>query len=415
MTDIMADHDWLREDLFCIGGNAIKYSQETSGIPVTLRVTIENIEPSSEQKSDTEATTKPTETIHSNRNSFHNQAPNFTKTDSFHIWGGGAGMGLGNKNDSSGGPSSSKMMRFSMLDSGQTVEEEKLSHFFDPPTHTERVQQGGMGLGPFCLQKHVMVLGGQCGARHRIDGIEGTEVWFTLPLKYIPSSQPGVHKTQSFVLDEESQLDMVHSHSKKSGGGLGASVGHFTSQPPIIRAGSGKGTALLPLQVPPLDTYDGTGTGASSGSIGGPGSLSGPPLTVRSLFTRVSIAQATPRDQLTVLLTQQQQRVLIVDDSMAILKMMKRTLNNECPDVVVSQGKNGEEAYRQVVSSKEGFPLILTDIQMPVSDGFDFTRRVRQLEVDRGWPRQVIIGISANDQEKIRKEAYDAGMTQCIH
>ena len=145
-------------------------------------------------------------------------------------------------------------------------------------------------------------------------------MWFTLPLKYLPSSQPGAHKPQSFVLDEESQLDIVHS--------IKTTRGHSAMHtPPIIHT---EGAVLAPLQVPRIDTDGGRsgsgGGGSGSGGGGGSGSLSGPPLTVRSLFTRASITHSTPREQLNVVLSQQQQRVLIVDDSMAILKMMKRTL-----------------------------------------------------------------------------------------
>ena len=41
------------------------------------------------------------------------------------------------------------------------------------------------------------------------------------------------------------------------------------------------------------------------------------------------------------------------------------------------EAKNGEEAYERVVEAIESFELILTDIQMPICDGFEFTRKVR--------------------------------------
>ena len=42
------------------------------------------------------------------------------------------------------------------------------------------------------------------------------------------------------------------------------------------------------------------------------------------------------------------------------------------------EAKNGEEAYERVVEAVPSFELILTDIQMPICDGFEFTRKVRR-------------------------------------
>ena len=39
-----------------------------------------------------------------------------------------------------------------------------------------------MGLGLFCMSEHIKSLRGQYGARRRSDGREGTEIWFSFPL-----------------------------------------------------------------------------------------------------------------------------------------------------------------------------------------------------------------------------------------
>ena len=103
--------------------------------------------------------------------------------------------------------------------------------------------------------------------------------------------------------------------------------------------------------------------------------------------------------------------ILIVDDSVSILKMTKRAIQNECANISFMEAKNGEEAFEQVVAAFMGFELIITDIQMPICNGFDFTRKVRQLEREKGLTPKLIIGISANDQPKISIEAKESGMT----
>ena len=74
------------------------------------------------------------------------------------------------------------------------------------------------------------------------------------------------------------------------------------------------------------------------------------------------------------------------------------------------EAKNGEEAYQLVVQEYANIELIVTDIQMPICDGFEFARRVRKYEQEQGFPSKMIIGISANDQQKIAEEAKESGM-----
>ena len=102
--------------------------------------------------------------------------------------------------------------------------------------------------------------------------------------------------------------------------------------------------------------------------------------------------------------------ILLVDDSVSILKMTKRAIQNECANISLLEAKNGEEAFERVVEAFASFELIVTDIQMPICDGFQFTRRVRQLERGKGLNPKLIIGISANDQKKIADEAKESGM-----
>jgi CheY-like chemotaxis protein len=105
----------------------------------------------------------------------------------------------------------------------------------------------------------------------------------------------------------------------------------------------------------------------------------------------------------------------IVDDSVSILKMTKRAILNSHESMSFIEAKNGQEAFEQVVLLGDSFELIVTDIQMPICDGFEFTRMVRKLELEKNLPPKIIIGISANDQEKIADEAKESGMDGFMH
>ena len=86
-------------------------------------------------------------------------------------------------------------------------------------------------------------------------------------------------------------------------------------------------------------------------------------------------------------------KVLVVDDAVSILKLMTHTLKNKA-EAIVTQAKDGQQAVEEC--EKQHFDLILTDIQMPVLDGFGEARSIRAMEKERGLPRKIIVGISAN-------------------
>ena len=88
-------------------------------------------------------------------------------------------------------------------------------------------------------------------------------------------------------------------------------------------------------------------------------------------------------------------KILVVDDAVSILKLMSHTLKNKA-EAIVTQAKDGQQAVEEC--EKQHFDLILTDIQMPVLDGFGEAKCIRAMEKDRGLPRKIIVGISANTQ-----------------
>ena len=100
-------------------------------------------------------------------------------------------------------------------------------------------------------------------------------------------------------------------------------------------------------------------------------------------------------------------KILVVDDAISILKLMSHTLSNKA-QAIVTQAKDGQEAVEEC--EKQVFDLILTDIQMPVLDGFGEARHIRAREKEHNLDRKIIVGISANGQDRIAVEAEEAGM-----
>jgi CheY-like chemotaxis protein/signal transduction histidine kinase len=99
-------------------------------------------------------------------------------------------------------------------------------------------------------------------------------------------------------------------------------------------------------------------------------------------------------------------KILIVDDSALIRKTAARALKNA--GMASDVAEDGAVCLDKV--TKGDYRLILMDIQMPVMDGIESTKRIRALEHETGAPRVVIIGVSANSDSDTRNEAMAAGM-----
>jgi len=71
---------------------------------------------------------------------------------------------------------------------------------------------------------------------------------------------------------------------------------------------------------------------------------------------------------------------------------------------------HGESALEKL--SEERYAVILMDCQMPVMDGFEATRRIRDME--KGQAHQLIIAMTANTRAEDRQRCLDAGMDDFI-
>jgi two-component system, sensor histidine kinase and response regulator len=107
-------------------------------------------------------------------------------------------------------------------------------------------------------------------------------------------------------------------------------------------------------------------------------------------------------------------RVLVVEDNAVnqdvasgILKQMG------CSVVTASNGRSAVQLFAQ-----EDFDLILMDCEMPIMDGFDATRRIRDIErvmrrepdAEHSRTRTPIVALTAHALAEVRERCLDAGM-----
>jgi CheY-like chemotaxis protein len=101
--------------------------------------------------------------------------------------------------------------------------------------------------------------------------------------------------------------------------------------------------------------------------------------------------------------------VLVVDDSDINLDVTKRILELEGAQVWLAS--NGQEAFERLQAEPQAFDVVLMDVQMPVLDGHDATRRIR---LELGLSDLPIIALTAGALSSERQRAADAGMDYFI-
>jgi len=103
--------------------------------------------------------------------------------------------------------------------------------------------------------------------------------------------------------------------------------------------------------------------------------------------------------------------ILVVEDVMAnrkVISAMLKKLGRSCFCV-----ENGQEALNEIESGRAP-ECILMDCQMPVMDGFEATRRIREWEMGMQNSRIPIIALTASAFDEDRQKCLNAGMDDFI-
>lgn len=101
-----------------------------------------------------------------------------------------------------------------------------------------------------------------------------------------------------------------------------------------------------------------------------------------------------------------ERRVLLVEDNIVNQQVASAILMKSGYEVVVAE--NGKEAVD--LTEKSRYDVIIMDCQMPIMDGMEATRRIRQREDRHGLPRTPIVAITANALDGDRNACLRAGM-----
>jgi len=103
---------------------------------------------------------------------------------------------------------------------------------------------------------------------------------------------------------------------------------------------------------------------------------------------------------------QKRRRLLLAEDNPVNQEVALGILQIEGYQVTVA--KNGVEAVDAF--SKAAFDLVLMDCHMPEMDGFEATRKIREMEKQNNLKRIPIVALTANAMQQDREECLNAGM-----
>ncbi|RME85175.1 MAG: response regulator [Planctomycetota bacterium] len=100
-------------------------------------------------------------------------------------------------------------------------------------------------------------------------------------------------------------------------------------------------------------------------------------------------------------------KILIVDDSLVMRKMLRTELSKQ--DYEVLEAQNGKEGL--LMASKEQPDMIISDINMPVMDGWDFCWKIKK---DPTLNQIPFIFLSANNEVSDRVKGIELGADDYI-
>ena len=263
------------------------------------------------------------------------------------------------------------MIRVSVADEGVGISESGRRNLFQPFKQAQRMV-GGTGLGLYSLAKRMEALHGSCGIKSRSDGRDGSVFWFAFP--YRPDSS-FEEVLPSPVLSPRQDLSQV-------------------SLPPVLSSTPNQ------LNQDTQNRFELT-------------------MPVHQSNSANSGTNVKPL------------RILVVDDSISILKITSRALRDKGHYVEVQEnGSLGLARMKKALINQE-FDVLLTDLQMPIMDGFLFVKRFREYEAEiladenhehigslrkcnNNNGRFLIIGMSANSDDLSKQEAIKSGMDKFI-
>jgi CheY-like chemotaxis protein/HPt (histidine-containing phosphotransfer) domain-containing protein len=330
-------------------------------------------------------------------------------------------------------------LRFEVIDTGIGIPEARLADLFEAFTQADvstTRKYGGTGLGLSISKALAEMMGGEIGVRSEL-GV-GSTFWFTVVFAHpeeaaVPGPERKVPDVRVLVVDDNARarrqiallLDALGvRHDLEPEGEAAArrvAAGRDAGDPYGIVVlddgivpdlfpppGEAARVALAPLGSP-VSVKD-LRRGGFATSLAKPVKLE----TLRTALLQALGATAPPDDGVVAEARPgpdvRAARILLVEDNPTNQKVAIAMLDGLGHDVELAE--NGREAMERL--GKRRFDLVLMDCQMPVLDGYDATRAIRDPDsgvLDHEVP---VIAMTAHAQAGDRDKCLAAGMNDYL-
>ncbi|WP_293765153.1 hybrid sensor histidine kinase/response regulator [uncultured Aquitalea sp.] len=330
-------------------------------------------------------------------------------------------------------------LSFSVRDTGIGIDPEKQKLIFDAFSQADSSttrRYGGTGLGLTITQKLVRLMGGDIGVDSEPG--KGADFRFTLPVA-LADPQPALPDAADLVGVEV----LVADDNPTNRSWLASLLGNWRMRPTLAADGF-EALALLREREFPLILLDGHMPGmsgfdvaqqiqeahrraavimlTSSGERGDAARCQA--LGIRGYLTK-PVSQDELLTTLRLLLSGEQNaaeqplvtrhtvreldgklHILLAEDNLVNQKLAMAILTRRGFQVTVAE--NGQKALDALAAGN--FDLVLMDMQMPVMDGLEATRALREREAAGGLPHMPVIALTANAMNGDRERCLEAGM-----
>ncbi len=342
------------------------------------------------------------------------------------------------------------LVHFEVRDTGIGIPKETLDRLFQPFTQADSSTTrrfGGTGLGLSIVRKLIVMMGGQVGAQSELE--KGSAFWFTLPLESTfaapeesKANAPLRGRRILLVDDNETNRRVLCNQMVYEGCDVSSASSASHALEILRQPGQGAfDVVLLDYHMPDMDgsmlgeqimnardipptrlmlltSLDRSGDMQRFADIGFAAYLT-KPVRTRELIDCLQRALSHDAQDWhmhsqpiitrgTLVATEAKRKysghVLLVEDNAINQRVARRFLERlGCEVQVVGDGAQAVEAFQRGT-----YGFILMDMQMPVMDGIEATRRIRELEAGRS--RTPIVALTANAMMGTLERCLEAGM-----
>ena len=340
------------------------------------------------------------------------------------------------------------LLRFAVRDTGIGIKQEALGRLFKPFTQADESMNrkyGGTGLGLAICRQLAEMMGGTVGVTST-EGI-GSTFWFTGRFDLSPNAvrepleHPVLRDQRVLIVDDNATLREILAHQLRSWGMDVLTAATANAAQAALRAAVGEGrpvrVALIDQTMQPdgftlahlIKSADGIAStrlvllAAPKRAIAGRTLVAGIATYLRkpvrygelrqvlvSLVDargdQVVVAPSVAADRAHEAVSYEGTRVLVAEDNNVNARIATALLERlGCTVDVAQDGLATLEAL-----SRAGYDLVLMDCQMPLVDGFEATRRIRERERAEGLGHVPIVAMTANAMAGDRERCIEAGM-----